>query len=262
MSSARRCAILHLAANRWWTGSADPIIHLVSGLRARGHHVLLGVTPGRPLRGEGARGGAAARGRACTCAPRVAPLALRARRPRGCARSCADEARRHRPRASLARPLAVAARPRPRRADGRARRWCGRSTTCARSSARLAARHAAIGARPRSSRCRARSRRAAARSGCRPTACVWIPGAADLPRFGVGGDGRADPRRVRARRRPGRGLGRRASPPTAATSCCWRASSRLLAADAGGAPAARRARARRARPARAARRRAGPRRTA
>ena len=39
-------AVLHLAANRWWTGSADPIIHLVSGLRARGHRVLLGVIPG------------------------------------------------------------------------------------------------------------------------------------------------------------------------------------------------------------------------
>jgi len=39
-------SILHLAANRWWTGSADPVIHLVSGLRARGHRVLLGVIPG------------------------------------------------------------------------------------------------------------------------------------------------------------------------------------------------------------------------
>ncbi len=38
--------ILHLAANRWWTGSADPIIRLVKGLEERGHHVLLGVTPG------------------------------------------------------------------------------------------------------------------------------------------------------------------------------------------------------------------------
>ena len=38
--------VLHLAANRWWTGSADPIIQLVAGLRRRGHHVLLGVTPG------------------------------------------------------------------------------------------------------------------------------------------------------------------------------------------------------------------------
>ena len=38
--------ILHLAANRWWTGSADPIIRLVSGLRVHGHRVLLGVIPG------------------------------------------------------------------------------------------------------------------------------------------------------------------------------------------------------------------------
>lgn len=38
--------ILHLAANRWWTGSADPIIRLAKGLEERGHRVLLGVTPG------------------------------------------------------------------------------------------------------------------------------------------------------------------------------------------------------------------------
>jgi len=44
--STQPLRILHLAANRWWTGSADPIIRLVDGLRERGHHVLLGVTPG------------------------------------------------------------------------------------------------------------------------------------------------------------------------------------------------------------------------
>lgn len=38
--------VLHLAANRWWTGSADPIIQLVNGLRAREHRVLLGLIPG------------------------------------------------------------------------------------------------------------------------------------------------------------------------------------------------------------------------
>ena len=38
--------ILHLAANRWWTGSADPVIRLVTGLSARGHRVLLGVVRG------------------------------------------------------------------------------------------------------------------------------------------------------------------------------------------------------------------------
>ena len=39
-------SILHLAANRWWTGSADPTIQLIAGLRARGHRVLLGVISG------------------------------------------------------------------------------------------------------------------------------------------------------------------------------------------------------------------------
>lgn len=38
--------VLHLAANRWWTGSADPVIQLASSLRQRGHRVLLGVIPG------------------------------------------------------------------------------------------------------------------------------------------------------------------------------------------------------------------------
>jgi L-malate glycosyltransferase len=42
----RALTILHLAANRWWTGSADPVIRLVVALRQRGHHALLGVIPG------------------------------------------------------------------------------------------------------------------------------------------------------------------------------------------------------------------------
>lgn len=38
--------VLHLVANRWWTGSADPVIRLIQGLRARGHTVHLGLIPG------------------------------------------------------------------------------------------------------------------------------------------------------------------------------------------------------------------------
>ena len=38
--------VLQLVANRWWTGSADPVIQLSRGLRARGHRVLLGLIPG------------------------------------------------------------------------------------------------------------------------------------------------------------------------------------------------------------------------
>lgn len=38
--------ILHLVANRWWTGSAEPVIRLLTGLRSRGHRVLLGLIAG------------------------------------------------------------------------------------------------------------------------------------------------------------------------------------------------------------------------
>jgi hypothetical protein len=38
--------VLHLVANRWWTGSADPVIRLVRGLEARGHHVQLALVRG------------------------------------------------------------------------------------------------------------------------------------------------------------------------------------------------------------------------
>lgn len=46
MSAAAPMTVLHLAANRWWTGSADPVIRLALGLRGRGHRVLLGIVPG------------------------------------------------------------------------------------------------------------------------------------------------------------------------------------------------------------------------
>jgi len=44
--AARPLTVLHLVANRWWTGSAEPVIRLLTGLRARGHHVLLGLIAG------------------------------------------------------------------------------------------------------------------------------------------------------------------------------------------------------------------------
>lgn len=46
MKEARPLVVLHLVANRWWTGSADPVIQLVRGLGARGHRALLGLIPG------------------------------------------------------------------------------------------------------------------------------------------------------------------------------------------------------------------------
>ena len=38
--------ILHLVANRWWTGSAEPVTRLVLALRARGHRALLALAGG------------------------------------------------------------------------------------------------------------------------------------------------------------------------------------------------------------------------
>ena len=45
-AGGRPLTVLHLVANRWWTGSADPVIRLVVALRARGHRPLLGLIPG------------------------------------------------------------------------------------------------------------------------------------------------------------------------------------------------------------------------
>jgi glycosyltransferase involved in cell wall biosynthesis len=46
VSADRPLTVLHLVANRWWTGSAEPVIRLLTGLRARGHRVLLGLIAG------------------------------------------------------------------------------------------------------------------------------------------------------------------------------------------------------------------------
>jgi glycosyltransferase involved in cell wall biosynthesis len=42
----RPLRVLHLIANRWWTGSADPALGLALGLRERGHIVRFGCVPG------------------------------------------------------------------------------------------------------------------------------------------------------------------------------------------------------------------------
>ena len=46
MSETGRLTVLHVVANRWWTGSAEPVLQLVLGLQARGHRVLLGLAAG------------------------------------------------------------------------------------------------------------------------------------------------------------------------------------------------------------------------
>lgn len=43
---SRPLTVVHLVANRWWTGSAEPVLRLVLALRARGHRALLGLAGG------------------------------------------------------------------------------------------------------------------------------------------------------------------------------------------------------------------------
>jgi glycosyltransferase involved in cell wall biosynthesis len=49
--------VLHLVTNRWWTGSADPVIRLVVALRERGHRVLLAAMPGDRLEAKAREAG-------------------------------------------------------------------------------------------------------------------------------------------------------------------------------------------------------------
>jgi glycosyltransferase involved in cell wall biosynthesis len=46
MTPASSLRVLHLVANRWWTGSADPVIRLIGGLEKRGHRVRLALIAG------------------------------------------------------------------------------------------------------------------------------------------------------------------------------------------------------------------------
>ncbi len=46
MTDSTSLRVLHLVANRWWTGSADPVIRLVGGLEKRGHRVWLALIAG------------------------------------------------------------------------------------------------------------------------------------------------------------------------------------------------------------------------
>ena len=179
--------ILHLAANRWWTGSADPIIRLVSGLRARGHHVMLGVTPGDRFEVKAREAGL----------PLVEGLHLRARlAPLELAR----DARRLR---ALVAAEGIDIIHAHHSHDHwlslliRARRPWGPPAVLVRTfhnfrsvkrlplAGLLYRRTAAVFAVSRQIEARCRE------VGLPDEQIHWIPGAADLPRFGAAGDGQA-----------------------------------------------------------------------
>jgi glycosyltransferase involved in cell wall biosynthesis len=179
--------ILHLAANRWWTGSADPIIQLVGGLRARGHQVLLGITPGDRFESKAREAGLPLI-EGLSLRPRAAPLELArdVRRLRALvATEDIDVVHTHH---SHDHWLALALRPRP--PHGQRPRLVrtfhnARSVKASLLARPLYRRTAAVFAVSRQieGRCRA--------VGIPADRVIWIPGAADLSRFGAPADGRA-----------------------------------------------------------------------
>ena len=217
--------VLHLVANRWWTGSADPIIQLVVGPAALAATTCSSAssraTASRPRRARpGCRWS-----RACpwTCG---SPVAAARATCRGCARSCAPSASTS---STPTTPTTTGSAVLSGRAAPTAPRppWCGRSTTRARLSARLAAatlyRRTAVGVRGVATDRGALPR---GRSAGRPRGVD--PGAADLPRFGGRRRRPRDPRGVQARRRAGGRVGRaprrqsrpRAVPGGRSAGCC------------------------------------------
>lgn len=179
--------VLHLAANRWWTGSADPTIRLVAGLRARGHHVLLAAIPGDRFEAK-AREAGLDLVEGVRLEARLAPLELLrdVRRLRALVREAGVEiVHAHH---SHDHWLALLARARVR--EGRRPavvrtfhnlRSVRRSAVAARLYRRTAA--ALAVSRPIETRCR--------EVGFPASRVFWMPGVADLPRFAAAADGRA-----------------------------------------------------------------------
>lgn len=179
--------VLHLAANRWWTGSADPTIRVVAALRARGHHVLLGVTPGDRFEAK-AREAGLPLVEGVHLRPRLAPMELArdALRLRALVRDeKIDVVHAHH---SHDHWLSLAIR--PRHADGSravlVRTFHNlRSVKPAVAARSLYRRTAAVFAVSRQIEARCRE------VGLPPERVHWIPGAADLPRFAGAGGGPA-----------------------------------------------------------------------
>jgi L-malate glycosyltransferase len=173
--------ILHLVANRWWTGSADPVLRLLEGLRRRGHRPLLGVIPGDRFEAKVREAGfEPLPGLSLTSRPAPLALARDVRRLRRVLRGVhIDVIHAHHSHdhwlALLARgrgiPLVRTFHNLRSVRKGRLDRWLYRRT-----AAVLAV-----------------SRQIEAR--CReidvPAPVIWTPGAADLPRFAAEADGTA-----------------------------------------------------------------------
>lgn len=185
--SAPALRVLHLAANRWWTGSADPIIRLVGGLRARGHHVLLGVTPGDRFEAK-AREAGVPLVEGLHLRARLAPveLARDARQLRALvAAEAIDVIHAHHSHDHWLSLLIRARRPHGAPAALVRTFHNARSVKPSALAGGLYRRTAAVFAVSRQIEARCRQ------VGLPGERVHWIPGAADLPRFDEGGDGQA-----------------------------------------------------------------------
>ncbi len=175
--------ILHLAANRWWTGSADPTIQLVRGLRARGHRVVLGVIPGDRFEAKAREAGLELVPGLRLRTETIAGDALRLRRL--IRREDVDVVHAHH---SHDHWLALLARAR-RAGRGRppvVRTFHNlRAVRRGRLATALYRRTAAVFAVSRQIEARCRE------AGIAHDRLFWIPGTADMARFTAEGDGRA-----------------------------------------------------------------------
>jgi glycosyltransferase involved in cell wall biosynthesis len=176
--------VLHLATNRWWTGSADPVIRLASELRQREHRVLLGLVPGDRFEAKAREAGFEPI-HGLRLGARFAPAAVLGdvRRLRALARAEAVEIIHcHHSHDHWLGLLVRSARGRGRpiplvrtfhnfrsvRRDGPSRRLYGRTAAAFAVSRQIEA------------RCR--------EVGFAPDRTFWIPGAADLGRFAAQSD--------------------------------------------------------------------------
>jgi glycosyltransferase involved in cell wall biosynthesis len=180
-------SILHLAANRWWTGSADPVIRMAVAQRERGHRVRLGVIPGDRFEAKAREAGLDVV-EGLHLRARLAPLeyARDVGRLRRLVRAeSVDVVHTHH---SHDHWMALAVR--PRGADGGRAALVRtfhnhRSVKSGWVSRKLYDRTGAVFAVSRQieARCRA--------VGIAADRVVWIPGVADLARFSAPADGRA-----------------------------------------------------------------------
>ena len=184
--SATALTVLHLATNRWWTGSADPTIQLASAQQAHGHRVFLAVPPGDRFEAKAREAGLTVLD-GFHLRARLAPvqIARDAARLRRAAREHAvDVLHAHHSHdhwlAMLARPTVGSSRPpvartfhtlRAVKRDAASRRLYRRTGAALAVSRQIEA------------RCR--------EAGFAAARVYWTPGTADLARFGSAADARA-----------------------------------------------------------------------